>query len=241
MWLRQRSGKGNFFSEKNSPRLEKSYLNTVFLCAMIIRVSSEKLRSVFRISLQIPFSDLCSALFPISMGRMGQGQTSRASSPSTQHQILTQTLERSSKPLSPPKGPALLLPSLLLLLVPTKLFLPTAAHYSHSQSQSQSHQSQSQTSSSWSSTQPTYCWPFYDTARCSPATKVIIGSLAHKQTTPTPTRGLLLNQPAALFTTFRKIPSERSLHFTSGRFRGFAARCQTDLSLNRFVLPTAGT
>ena len=136
-----------FFIRKKGP--EKSCLDTLFLCVKIIRVSSKKLRSVFRISLQIPFSDLCSALFPISMGRMGQGQTSRASSPSTQHQILTQTLERSSKPLSPPKGPALLLPpSLLLLLMPTKLFLPTAAHYSHSHSQSQSHHSQSQTSSS---------------------------------------------------------------------------------------------
>ena len=59
------------FFRKNSPQLEKSYLNTLFLRAKIIRVSSEKLRSVFRIPLQIPFSDLCSALFPISMGRMG--------------------------------------------------------------------------------------------------------------------------------------------------------------------------
>ena len=117
-------GKVIFFSEENSPRLEKSYLNTVFLCAKIIRVSSEKLRSVFRISLQIPFSDLCSALFPISMGRMGQGQTSRASSPSTQHQILTQTLERSSKPLSPPKGPALLLPLSFAASDANKAFSP---------------------------------------------------------------------------------------------------------------------
>ena len=57
------------FLEKKGP--EKSCLDTLFLCVKIIRVSSEKLRSVFRISLQIPFSDLCSALFPISMGRMG--------------------------------------------------------------------------------------------------------------------------------------------------------------------------
>ena len=57
------------FFRKKGP--EKSCLDTLFLCVKIIRVSSEKLRSVFRISLQIPFSDLCSALFPISMGRMG--------------------------------------------------------------------------------------------------------------------------------------------------------------------------
>ena len=127
MWLRQRSGKGEdyfiiFFLEKKGP--EKSCLDTLFLCVKIIRVSSKKLRSVFRISLQIPFSDLCSALFPISMGRMGQGQTSRASSPSTQHQILTQTLERSSKPLSPPKGPALLLPLSFAASDANKAFSP---------------------------------------------------------------------------------------------------------------------
>ena len=58
-----------FFFRKKGP--EKSCLDTLFLCVKIIKVSSEKLRSVFRISLQIPFSDLCSALFPISMGRMG--------------------------------------------------------------------------------------------------------------------------------------------------------------------------
>ena len=111
-----------FFLEKKGP--EKSCLDTLFLCVKIIRVSSEKLRSVFRISLQIPFSDLYSALFPISMGRMGQGQTSRASSPSTQHQILTQTLERSSKPLSPPKGPALLLPLSFAASDANKAFSP---------------------------------------------------------------------------------------------------------------------
>ena len=111
-----------FFRKKKG--LRKVVWTLCFLCVKIIRVSSEKLRSVFRISLQIPFSDLCSALFPISMGRMGQGQTSRASSPSTQHQILTQTLERSSKPLSPPKGPALLLPLSFAASDANKAFSP---------------------------------------------------------------------------------------------------------------------
>ena len=83
----------------------------------------------FLIFLQIPFfSDLGIALFPISMG---SGQTARASSPATQHQILTRTLESSKAPVSPPQSgythpphP----PGCSFCPLPTQLFLTTGQH-----------------------------------------------------------------------------------------------------------------
>ena len=62
---------------------------------------------------------------------MGSGQTARASSPATQHQILTRTLESSKAPVSPPQSgythpphP----PGCSFCPLPTQLFLTTAQH-----------------------------------------------------------------------------------------------------------------
>ena len=62
---------------------------------------------------------------------MGSGQTARASSPATQHQILTRTLESSKAPVSPPQSgythpphP----PDCSFCPLPTQLFLTTGHH-----------------------------------------------------------------------------------------------------------------
>ena len=174
------------------------------------------------------FSDLGIALFPISMG---SGQTARASSPATQHQILTRTLESSKAPVSPPQS-GYTHPS------PSRVQLLSAANtaFSHNCPAPQVPSVQSPPLSPSPSPQPASRLPtIVDLFMALTVTRLLLKSLLPLSRTNKQSR-----RPQVTSCTFqllhsftfyiRYIPSALVGILLSGGFPGFAAESQTDLS-----------